>query len=662
MEKSKGISARELAPELLAQIGMGNYLQRQTLSLKTTENNQKIIPIPMVNYDARIYKFDLIIDGLPYLDYRYDIDENAKSIIIKDTEAGIAIDKQVDFIFSWNTYINKRVESPTVYLEDCNTKVCSIEHNMNKYPQIQILEVLYGAGIGNAGAYPAGAPSKMIYPRIDYVNTRACDIYLNDEYAVYANPKLNRVSEGKYIVTFDAPCVKSLLILVDKLELFASDESCYINNKVTAINSPAKGFVHDQVIYGTTLQNIWNLNSIKPVWDVANSKGDVTDITQNMYKAGKYTVINTSDKTIFIRPYDKTSSTYGADISIAAKSYAVVTLANNVILGSIVGKGADNWSANNYYDLFTACVVLDGDYSTKIMPTGYFSGIKSLGSTPYTFKAVNTIDESDKSYSEVDNEYNVLLRGIGAFKDEYSIDTGILKRYIATAKLGYDFIDSVSFDVNTGRTNTYRLVLTKNCDLGDTAFGVDALCDKAVYLKTSDFMVADKPAIFTMNYLVSGTKRLEINISVEKSKLTDTTISGIITYLKNNSVNVFYTTQTATEEKVSNLPIKINDDSRYIIADGIILPEAELYYPLNIKSSVDNLIDSVNLMRDVMNRISELDGVLLEIAKMKMDIGILKDSSANGMNQNLFSMQFASLSNIELSSGIHDSATGKIYM
>lgn len=628
-DSKKGISERELDEALLARIGMGNYFQKQTISVTTTQENQKIIPIPLDKYDSRIYKFDVMVDGTTYSDYKYTIDETAKTIALKDDTAGIANNKKVDFIFQWNAYMNKSIESPTVYVSDCHTKVCTIDHNMKKYPHVQVLEVLYGAGIGAAGEYPAGAPSKMIYPRVDFFDLDRFDLYLNEEYELYTNPKLNRVAEGKYVVTFDAPCVKSLLILVDKFELFHSEEDCYIDSKTTPITNPVKGFVRNQVMYGNTLQNIWNVNNVQATWDAAGSKAVIEDKTQNMYKSTKYTVVNLSDKDISISQYNTSTSAYVGEIVVAAKSNKVITLDINVIIGSILGR--TNWTSANYAELNNSCIILEGDCTGKILPTSYFSGIRSVGDDIFRVKAVNNTDILADGYSETINEYGVILRSIGAIRDEYDVDSGTVTRKIGVIRPGYDDL-GIAIDSYGGRVNNYRIMLYNTCNFGNSDFDITNISDKVMSLNSTAFLASDNNNISTLAYFTSGFTRLALQLNIQKSKLTDISNEGIISYLKAANINVLYVLPTPTQEKVSYLPIKLNDDTKYIIRDNNISAEIEFSYPLNIKSSIDNLIDSINGFREDIQKISVHDKLLSEIKNDLTNNSTITNKISFGMN------------------------------
>lgn len=621
MKKSRGVTERELDATLLAKIGMGNYLQKQTISVPTTEDNQKIIPIPMVGYNSQVYKFDINIDGFTYADYNYDIDEDAKTIVLKDNVNGIPINKKVDFIFQWNAYVNKTIESPTVYLDDCTVKVCTINHNMKKYPQIQVLEVLYGAGIGGAGEYPAGAGSKMLYPRIDYMNRDTCELYLNDEYEGYSNPVLNRVAEGKYVVTFDAPCVKSLLILVDKMELFASEEYCYIDQAVTEIINPVKGFVRNQVMYGSTLQNIWDVNLPKSSWDSANNRAARGSIGQKLFKATTYTIINVSNKAINIR---KSSSL--DFIPVHANSCQLLTLVSNEYIRLLSGLSIDGWTNSNYSELDSACVILEGDYTNKPKPTSYFK-FTSVGDTSCKLKVTNGTDVNASDYNESIIDYNIILRSIGAVRDEYDIDSNTIKRNIATSKLGIDFIDSVTCDTLTSKTSTYHITLKKSCDLGDVDLNIDSLCNKTVKTTYEDILAIESVYRHTIKYTAS-TKTIDCHINIYTGSLTDINTNAVLSYFKNNDYNIQYVLPVPVEEKVSDIPLKFNDDTKYVVIDSVILPEIEFSYPLNIKSSVDNLVDSINNLRDDLQKISAMNKTISDI----MDNTISRPTIGFGMN------------------------------
>ena len=533
MPKDHGISERELSPELLARIG--NYFQKQTMSITTSENNQMILPIPMADYKSQVYKFDIVMDdGSIISESKYDINEELKLVTLKAGETGIATGKKVDFIFQWNAYISKNIEVPTVYLSDCNTKVCTIDHNMKKYPHIQVLEVLYGAGIGPAGEYPAGAASKMLYPRLDYVDLDRCDLYLNDEYDKYLNPKLNRVSEGKYIVTFDEPCVKSLLILVDKFELFNSDKRGYIDSPLTAIENPVKGLVNNQIIYGSSLVNLLSYMTMedRPTYSRIQGIANTNLLKQDIV----YTMINLNTKPITLVLFDNANNRIKSipvgnnpvTFSLTQPELALLSLT------VVTGDYSSTWNNSMLEELKTSMILLEGDYSIKNKPTKFFTGIKSVGDDNLNLKAVNDLDDTIDDYSEINNNYDIILRGIGTIRDKLNVNDNTITRNVASATLGYDFLDFASFNT-TGKTKTYNILIRKLCDLGDTDGYLDSVCDKLKNVSISDTVNNDIDGIYSI-YYVAASKCIEIRINVLQSEISNLYSFGITVYLKSKNI------------------------------------------------------------------------------------------------------------------------------
>lgn len=609
MSKSRGITERELDEQLLARIGMGNYLQRQTLSIFTDSDDKKEIPIPMEDYNSQIYKFEMRIGGVPYSDYRYKINEADKLVVLNDDEAGISKDTRVDFIFYWNAYINKTIESPTVYSADCEVKICSIEHNMNKYPHVQVLEVLYGAGIGEAGKYPAGAASKLLYPRIDYVDTNNFDLYLNEEYEAYLNPVINPVEEGKYIVTFDAPCLKSLLILVDKFELFTNEEYLYTDKKITEVSNPVKGFVKNQKIYGKTVQNFFNIYSIDAIYEEDFSRIIISE-DRHIRKSGIYTLVNLSDK--IINNHYANAPAVTAWKGIRLQPHEVKTFEIDIdnydycVCIGMIDDGWENTDASRA-ELKKSLLILEGDWTDKELPTKYFSGLSSLGED----KGYIEIKSMNKNGSEEVQKINTVLRSINGVCDELDVDKGIITRRIGTTSLFNNIGDG-----NIVPYTSYCVVYFDRgiLELKHAISEVHFLANNAKAVNNEDFqkmynVTSVSNGLDKIICVRSGIEDFAIAYSFETigatpSNTSDEIISLMETYMSNNPITILYELVEPVIEKIYELPLKIADNTKEIIVDNNITPEMELFYPLNIKTSVNNLVDSINNLRDSIQKIS----------------------------------------------------------
>lgn len=90
----------------------------------------------------------------------------------------------------------------------------TINHGLNAYPSLQLIWTEYGAGVGGAGTFPAGANSicDSIANKIEYVDNNNVNIYVPQLYYV-ANPIVTKLSNYKYIVNFTGS-TKSLLIQI----------------------------------------------------------------------------------------------------------------------------------------------------------------------------------------------------------------------------------------------------------------------------------------------------------------------------------------------------------------------------------------------------------------------------------------------------------------
>jgi hypothetical protein len=113
----------------------------------------------------------------------------------------------------------------------CNQKLLSLNHGLNGYPIIKMTYTEYGAGIGGAGDFPAGADSEcnLMQNKAVYKDRNNIDVYVPQDYYI-ANPSINKINYYKYVVTF-TNSTRSILI-----ELIEGDIQNQVNENTNNIN------------------------------------------------------------------------------------------------------------------------------------------------------------------------------------------------------------------------------------------------------------------------------------------------------------------------------------------------------------------------------------------------------------------------------------------
>jgi hypothetical protein len=117
----------------------------------------------------------------------------------------------------------------------CNKELLSINHGLNGYPLVKMTYTEYGAGIGGAGDFPAGADSdcNLMQNKTIYKDSNNMTIYVPQDYYI-ANPSINKLNNYKYIVTF-TNSTRSILI-----ELIEGDIQNQVNenaNDIVSVNN-----------------------------------------------------------------------------------------------------------------------------------------------------------------------------------------------------------------------------------------------------------------------------------------------------------------------------------------------------------------------------------------------------------------------------------------
>ena len=159
-------------------------------------------------------------------------------------------------------------------------------------------------------------------------------------------------------------------------ELQKSENTKYSTTNGVKEFSCKDGYVDNVVVEGKTLVNLFSFKKTESsnnnsVWVHIN-----TDYI-SLFKEVEYTLINTSDKSIFIDIYSNDTNSYKRNLLIKANSSIKDTLTSNEHYSKCTGLFSDSWSLSDLSVISSALVILEGDHTDK--PISYFEGLKSVG-------------------------------------------------------------------------------------------------------------------------------------------------------------------------------------------------------------------------------------------------------------------------------------------
>ena len=159
-------------------------------------------------------------------------------------------------------------------------------------------------------------------------------------------------------------------------ELSKTENTKYSTTNGVKEFSCKDGYVDNVVIEGQTLVNLFSFKKTESsnnnsVWVHIN-----TDYI-SLFKGVEYTLINTSDKNIFVDIYSNDTNSYKRNLLIKANSSIKDTLASNEHYSKCTGLFSDSWSLSDLSAISSALIILEGDHTDK--PISYFEGLKSVG-------------------------------------------------------------------------------------------------------------------------------------------------------------------------------------------------------------------------------------------------------------------------------------------
>jgi len=117
----------------------------------------------------------------------------------------------------------------------CNKELLSINHGLNGYPVVKLTYTEFGAGVGGAGNFPAGADSdcNLMQNKAIYTDNNNVTIFVPLNYYI-ASPTINKINDYKYIVTF---LNSTRSVLIELIEGSIEEEIKSINDSIVSINN-----------------------------------------------------------------------------------------------------------------------------------------------------------------------------------------------------------------------------------------------------------------------------------------------------------------------------------------------------------------------------------------------------------------------------------------
>ena len=102
-----------------------------------------------------------------------------------------------------------------ITMKELSCPLCEIQHNLNGYPNVLLLEGRYTAGTGGAGDGPAGGEELTQYPcRQTYQDANNLTVFTVKKLAEPGTPTINKISDYVYTLTYsgaDSLYIKLLL-------------------------------------------------------------------------------------------------------------------------------------------------------------------------------------------------------------------------------------------------------------------------------------------------------------------------------------------------------------------------------------------------------------------------------------------------------------------
>ena len=102
-----------------------------------------------------------------------------------------------------------------ITMKELSCPLCEIQHNLNGYPNVLLLEGRYTAGTGGAGDGPAGGEELTQYPcRQTYQDANNLTVFTVKKLAELGAPTINKISDYVYTLTYsgaDSLYIKLLL-------------------------------------------------------------------------------------------------------------------------------------------------------------------------------------------------------------------------------------------------------------------------------------------------------------------------------------------------------------------------------------------------------------------------------------------------------------------
>lgn len=163
----------------------------------------------------------------------------------------------------------------------CTEELLTINHGLNGYPIVKMTYTEFGAGIGGAGNFPAGADSQcnLMQDKMIYTDSNNVKILVPLDYYI-ASPSINKLNDYKYVITF-TNSTKSILVELIKGSISQDIIDIY-NTLSDSIFQTAQGTANEIVL--TIKGTLVNGYSLTFIASADNDGNDTTINGKHLYK------------------------------------------------------------------------------------------------------------------------------------------------------------------------------------------------------------------------------------------------------------------------------------------------------------------------------------------------------------------------------------------
>ena len=362
------------------------------------------------------------------------------------------------------------------------------------------------------------------------------------------------------------------------------------NTKYTTENGVKEFSCKDGYIDNVTIEGETLVNLCRKIKDVEiNTDKELLELYGNnnhtRISNGIFTVINTSNKTIYFDFKDISNNSHLGKNSLSYGSL-VVEVPSNGYIKSLYGYFTDGWTSNDINEFEKSIVILEGDHTDK--PVNYFEGLKSVGQGDNIEILTRNSNETKQDKKQISTTLRSLPNGVKDTIEKRG------NKYVKVQRCGEVTLNgSENWAYNGTLVNGNEYVALNNFTGQKT--NSRAYCD--CFNSVSSF-VRDVECIHVSD--------LGFNLSISSSKVgTSTSQSAsdrkatILNYIKSNPITVVYELATPIVTELPNFnPQTYSDNTTLLINSGVVQGECSFEVTNSMGSEIEVLKDKVSSLDD----------------------------------------------------------------